>query len=129
MTTTDMIVPSENDLKTYFFVVFGYLDGLIPIRSFAEKNNENSKPIDNIWVQAGDDVLHKAQEFACLANERHAAFYVIPGVARQIGQAKSCDILQMQTLLIDIDDGNTEEKLTLLEQALGEATLIVESGG
>lgn len=35
----------------------------------------------------------------------------------------------MQTLLIDIDAGDTESKLTNLTAALGEPTMVVESGG
>ncbi len=122
------ISPTKDDLQTYFYVVFCYLEGLIPLRSFAEKNNVYRKP-HNIWIKADDDMASKALSFALLANQKQMAFYVIPGTVKSSGQAGKADIKQMQVLLIDIDSGNTEDKLILLSKTLGEPTLIIESGG
>ncbi|MCC8368860.1 MAG: hypothetical protein LN573_02105 [Rickettsia endosymbiont of Oxypoda opaca] len=123
------ILPVKDDIKAYFWMVFGYLDGLIPLRSFQEKGGANHKPPANSWIDCDDDKAVKAFNFAMAANQRQTAFYVIPGVVAEHGQASSGDILQMQVLLIDIDDGDTESKLASLEQALGKATMVVESGG
>ncbi|CAG7667811.1 unnamed protein product [Allacma fusca] len=104
-------------------------EDLVAFRSFPEKGNDNSKPLNNIWVKRDENFINKALEYANLANQRKTAFYVIPGIVATEGKAGSADIIEMQTLLVDIDEGNTEEKLTILESTLGEATLIVESGG
>ncbi|WP_342257123.1 AAA family ATPase [Rickettsia endosymbiont of Aspidapion aeneum] len=123
------ILPVKDDIKGYFWLVFGYLDGLIPLRSFAEKGGASHKPPANIWIEANDDMAVNALNFAMTTNQRQTAFYVIPGVVENTGEAGSINIKQMQVLLIDIDDGDTESKLALLENALGKASMVVESGG
>ena len=136
LNTEDCLLPSKSDIQTFVFVLFGYCDGLIACRSFAEKtcNRDNSKVSEklapkNIWIGADEVMAVNAYEFAKLSNQAQAACYVIPGTVKASGQAKSSDILQMQALLIDIDTGNTEEKLEWLSETIGEPTLIVESGG
>lgn len=84
-----MIIPSEDDLKTYFHVAFSSLSGFIPFRSFAEKGNKYSKPIRNTWIEADDDVVGNALNFANMANQRQVAFYVIPGTVANTGVAGS----------------------------------------
>ena len=44
------ILPIKDDIQTYFWVVFGYLDRLIHLRSFAEKGNSSNKQSTNIWI-------------------------------------------------------------------------------
>jgi RecA-family ATPase len=123
------ICSNEDDLRTFMHVVFGGCSGLVPLRSFAEYGNNHSKPVSNAWISADDEMAGKALNFAEAANRRQAAFYVIPGTVNKVGQAGSLDVMQMQVLLIDIDDGDTEAKLKDLTAAIGEPTLIVESGG
>lgn len=122
-------VSSQDALLTFMHVVFGYLDGFIPMRSFVEKGNKNSKPPSNTWVKADDEMIEAALSFANLANQGQSAFYVIPGVVANSGEASSAHVKQMQVLLIDIDDGDTKDKLLKLSAVLGEPTLVVESGG
>ena len=122
-------IPSKEDLLIFMHVVFGYLDGFIPLRSFAEKGNQNSRPPTNVWVKADDEMTKAALSFANAANQRQSACYVIPGVVTNVSEASSSHVKQMQVLLIDIDDGDTEGKLLKLSSVLGEPTLIVESGG
>jgi hypothetical protein len=126
---TTKITLLESDLKIYFWVVFGYSSGLIPLRSFPEKGNPDSRPITNAWVPADDHVHGKVLSFANAANSRKAAFYVIPGTVSNRDQASSADVMEMQVLLIDIDEGNTESKLLEMTAAIGEPTMVVESGG
>ncbi len=127
LNTENQLLPSKSDIQVFFFVLFSYCDGLIACRSFVEKtcNSDNSKipqklPPRNIWIGADEVMAINAYEFAKLSNQVQAACYVIPGTVKISGQAKSSDILQMQALLIDIDTGNTEEKLELLSKTLGE---------
>jgi hypothetical protein len=129
MTEIDKAVPLRNDLQAYFYVVFSYLNGFIPLRSFPEKGNPDSRPITNAWVTADDHVLSEALAFANAANSRKAAFYVIPGTVSNTDQASSSDVMEMQVLLIDIDEGDTESKLLEMTAAIGEPTMVVESGG
>lgn len=124
-----MLQQSQDYLKTYFYVVFGYLEGFVPFRSFSEKGNSNRRPPSNIWVKADDHIVEEALKFAKLTNQRSTAFYVIPGTVGKVGVACSQDVMQMQTLLIDIDEGDTDHKLAELTATIGEPTMVVESGG
>lgn len=123
------INPSLEDIKIFSHVVFGWSSGLIPCRSFPEKGTNRSTAPHNIWIEANDDMAINIYEFAMIASRANAGCYVIPGTVRKHGQASSHNIMQMQTLLIDIDNGDTEEKLRILRQSIGEPTLVVESGG
>jgi len=120
---------NKNYLKTFFHVVFSSCSGLIPCRSFTEKGNKHQKAPHNTWIEANDDFITNATDFANLANREKMAFYVIPGTVLKEGQAGSRHVIEMQTLLVDIDTGNTEKKLGILSSKLGTPTMIVESGG
>ena len=122
------ISPDREDIAVYLDMVFGYCDGLIPCRSFAEKGADSAKPPQNIWISA-DAAIDKMLDFANRASRQKAACYVIPGTVEKNGQAKGADIKQMQVVLVDIDTGNTNEKLATLTAHLPEPTMIVESGG
>ncbi|PCJ29622.1 MAG: hypothetical protein COA94_01080 [Rickettsiales bacterium] len=122
-------LPQRDQLQTFFYVLFGYSEGLIPCRSFPESGTDNSQRPHNIWIDADELVMDKAVTFAKWTAREKVAFYVIPGIVSKQGQAGSDDIQQMQVLLIDIDSGDTEEKLKTLTSAIGQPTMIVESGG
>jgi hypothetical protein len=47
----------------------------------------------------------------------------------ETGQARAADVLQMQSLVVDLDSGDIPAKLDHLLHHLGRPTLIVESGG
>src|SRR5687768_2364010 len=123
------VVPSKNDIQAYFYTVFGHLGGFIPLRSFAEKGNEDTVPVPCAWVVTDDEMTTKALTFARTANKRNAAFYVIPGTVGKVGQAGSTHVTEMQVLLIDIDEGDTECKLLEMTAAIGKPSMVVESGG
>ncbi|PCJ28758.1 MAG: hypothetical protein COA94_03465 [Rickettsiales bacterium] len=122
-------LPQRDQLQTFFYVLFGYSEGLIPCRSFPESGTDNSQRPHNIWIDADELVMDKVVTFAKWTAREKVAFYVIPGIVSKQGQAGSDDIEQMQVLLIDIDSGDTEEKLKILTHAMGQPTMIVESGG
>ena len=122
------IVSSKEDIKIYCWVLFSYLSGLVPLRSFHEQGGYAKPPICN-WVDADDEIYDKVFNFAKTINQKQMGCYAIPAVVERAGQAKSCDTKQMQVLLIDLDNGDIANKLARLESALGEATLIVESCG
>ncbi len=130
--------PDAAQIATFLDVVFGYCEGLIPVRGLADKdqgkdgNPHGSQPSQrphNIWIDADDTALEKLAIFATWASREGAAVYVIPGTVAEPGRAKSADVLQMQAIIVDLDTGDIPAKLDHLVQHLGQPTLIVESGG
>lgn len=105
------ILPVKDAIRAYCWVVFGYLDGLIPLRSFSEKGGGNNKPPNCFWIDADDKTIDKVFDFAEFAHRKRSGCYVIPAVVEKIGQAKSIDIKQMQVLLIDLDNGDIAKPL------------------
>jgi hypothetical protein len=110
-------------------VVFGYCDGLIPVRSFIDKGQGIDGRPHNIWIEAEAGVAGKMATFATWASREGAAVYVIPGTVAAVGQAKAAEILQMQAVVVDIDSGDIAAKRAHLERHLGPPTMVVESGG
>jgi len=121
--------PDPEQIARFMEVVFGYCDGLIPVRSFIDKGQGIDGRPHNIWIEADGAVADKMATFANWAAREGAAVYVIPGTVAAPGQAKSADILQMQTVVVDIDTGDIAAKRAHLERHLGPPTMVVESGG
>lgn len=121
--------PDPEQIAQFMEVVFGYCDGLIPVRSFIDKGQGFDGRPHNIWIDAGDTVTDKMATFANWAAREGAAVYVIPGTVGAPGQAKAGDILQMQAVVVDIDTGDIAAKRAHLERHLGPPTMVVESGG
>ncbi len=69
--------------------MFGYCDGLIPIRSFIDKGQGFDGRPHNIWINADDSVTDKMTTFANWAAREGAAVYVIPGTVDAPGQASA----------------------------------------
>jgi len=125
----DKLSPSFDDIKIFIHVLFSGCSGYIPCRSFAEKGIDKFNKPHNVWFEADDARIDNCHRFTKQAGGRHMGCFVIPGTVNKAGQAGSNDIIEMQALLIDIDEGDTEEKLNILTDTLGQPTLIVESGG
>jgi hypothetical protein len=121
--------PDPAQIGVFLDVVFGYCEGWIPFRGFIDKGQGFDGRPHNIWVEADDAVGEKAVNFAAWAAREGAAFYVVPGTVAEFGRAKSADIRQMQTVVVDLDAGDITAKLDHLLRHLSEPTLIVESGG
>lgn len=121
--------PDPDQIAQFMEVVFGYCDGLIPVRSFIDKGQGFDGRPHNIWIEADRLVAEKMATFANWAGREGAAVYVIPGTVIAKGQAKAADILQMQTVVVDIDTGDIAAKRIHLERHLGPPTMVVESGG
>jgi len=121
--------PDPEQIAQFMEVVFGYCDGLIPVRSFIDKGQGIDGRPHNIWIDAQEAVAAKMATFATWATREGAAVYVIPGTVAAPGQAKAADILQMQTVVVDIDSGDIAAKRAHLERHLGPASMVVESGG
>ena len=123
------VEPDTAQIETFLDVVFGYCEGLIPIRSFVDKGQGKEGRPHNNWIDADAIAPGKLATFAHWAWREWAAVYVIPGTVAAAGQAKSADVLQMQALVVDLDAGDIPAKLDHLLRHLGQPTLIIESGG
>ena len=121
--------PDPEQIAQFMEVVFGYCDGLIPVRSFIDKGQGIDGRPHNIWIEAAAGVAGKMATFATWASREGAAVYVIPGTVAAPGQAKAAEILQMQTVVVDIDAGDIAAKRAHLERHLGPPSMVVESGG
>lgn len=121
--------PDPAQIAQFMQVVFGYCDGLIPVRSFIDKGQGIDGRPHNIWLEADQAAPEKMATFATWASREGAAVYVIPGTVAAPGQAKAAEILQMQTVVVDLDTGDIASKRAHLDPHLGAPTMVVESGG
>jgi hypothetical protein len=121
--------PDPEQIAQFMDVVFSYCDGLIPVRSFIDKGQGIDGRPHNIWIEANTATAKKMATFATWAWREGAAVYVIPGTVAAPGQAKAAEILQMQSVVVDIDSGDIATKRAHLERHLGQPTIVVESGG
>jgi AAA domain len=121
--------PDPAQIATFMDVVFGYCDGLIPVRSFIDKGQGIDGRPHNIWLEANSETPDKMETFANWASKEGAAVYVIPGTVTETGQAKAVDVLQMQALVVDLDTGDIAAKRAHLDAHLGSPTMVVQSGG
>ena len=121
--------PDPEQIAQFMEVVFGYCDGLIPVRSFIDKGQGIDGRPHNIWIEASENTTDKMTTFSNWASREGAAVYVIPGTVAAAGQAKAAEVLQMQAVVVDIDNGDIAAKRAHLERHLGPPTMVVESGG
>lgn len=116
-------------MAIFLEVVFGYCDGLIPVRGFVDQGQSLDTRPHNIWIPADATAVELLAAYATWAGREGSAVYVIPGTVEAHGQARAEHVRQMQAAVVDLDSGDVEAKLAHLLQHLGAATLIVESGG
>ncbi len=121
--------PDPDQIASFMEVVFGYCEGLIPVRSFIDKGQGIDGRPHNIWLEADETAPEKMATFANWAAREGAAVYVIPGAVAESGQARAADVAQMQAVVVDIDSGDIAAKRAHLERHLGPPTMVVESGG
>ncbi|MDO5703456.1 MAG: AAA family ATPase [Paracoccus sp. (in: a-proteobacteria)] len=123
------VEPDASQIACFVDVVFGYCEGLIPVRGFVDKGQGKDGRPHNIWIEADATAPEKLATFAGWAAREGAAVYVIPGTVTETGQARAADVMQMQSIVVDLDSGDIPAKLDHLVHHLGRPTLIVESGG
>ena len=123
------IEPDPAQLGIFLDVVFGYCEGLIPVRGFVDKGQGRDGKPNNIWIEADASAFDKLKTFATWAWREGAALYVIPGTVAAQGQARAHEVSQMQAIVVDLDAGDIIAKLAHLVHHLGTPTLVVESGG
>ena len=123
------VEPDAAQLGVFLDVVFGYCEGLIPVRGFVDKGQGRDGKPNNIWIDADGSAFDKLKTFATWAWREGAALYVIPGTVMAQGQARAHEVVQMQAIVVDLDAGDILAKLVHLVRHLGTPTLVVESGG
>ena len=123
------VEPDADQLNVFLDVVFGYCEGLIPVRGFVDKGQGRDGKPNNIWIEADASAFDKLKTFATWAWREGAALYVIPGTVAAQGQARAHEVVQMQAVVVDLDAGDILAKLAHLVRHLGTPTLVVESGG
>ena len=128
-TAAGPIAPDIEQIAAFLDVAFGYCDGLIPVRGFVDQGQDLDTKPHNIWVPADRHAAASLSAYATWATREGSAVYVIPGTVAEQGQARAEHVLQMQTVVVDLDAGDITAKLAHLVHHLGGPTLLVESGG
>ena len=123
------VAPDNAQIALFAETVFGWCDGFIPLRGIAEKGLDRQPAPENTWCPADQDAGRSLAQFAQRVLETGHAAYVIPGTVAAKGQARAADVLQMQAVVVDLDDGDIAAVSAHLQQHLGQPTLVVESGG
>lgn len=122
----DLVVEPQS-IRTYCDVLFGYLDGFVPIRLLSESGTPNQKPrleFPNTAVAAD-----RLNALATEAAERQRGVFVVPGTVASPGSAKARDVVQTGVILVDLDHGDISAKFDHLVRHLGLPSLEVASGG
>lgn len=121
--------PDAGQIGRYLEMVFGHCEGLIPVRGIGEKGHGEQARPRNVWLPADSRALNPVHDFACSAVQSGLAVFVVPGTVAEAGQAGASDVQQMQTILVDLDQGDIGAKRDHLARSLGEPSLEIASGG
>jgi P4 family phage/plasmid primase-like protien len=123
------IAPDPAAIARYLDVVFGYLDGYVPLRVISEKGTKERRPIEK-YARADDPALvTMTLEQARYGHANKMAVYVVPGVVAAAGRAHTDDVVASGVLLVDLDVGDVDAKRDYLARHLGRPTLEIASGG
>ena len=122
------VQPDWDTIETFCEIVFGYATGFAPIRILPEKGGPDRKPLTPFEPANGRlaSALFRHAEHAA---ETRTALYVVPGTVTEPGRAGARDIVQLTTVLVDLDHGDIEAKRAQLVDHLGAPSLEVASGG
>jgi putative DNA primase/helicase len=109
-------------------VVFGYTEGLVPVRLLSEKDTASGAP----WIetQAADRAL--AASLAASARRAETAgraLFAVPATIAQGTSARREDLAETAVIMVDLDTGPIAAKRDHLVSWLGAPTLEVASGG
>jgi P4 family phage/plasmid primase-like protien len=115
-------------VAAYAEALFGYCEGFIAVRALAEKGGPDRAP-HTPFLPADGELAAKLAVQAQWAAEAGMALYVIPGTVAAPGEARAEHVVQMQTVLVDLDHGDIAAKREHLLLHLGAPSLEVASGG
>jgi hypothetical protein len=117
--------PDVADAIRYIGALFPE-QGLVHLRAVAEPRD--GRPATNHHYQLDSSFADTIEGFLdyCAAESRAA--YILPGYVKAGGTHKDA-VDKLWSILVDLDKGDTTAALAQLEEAIGPATVIVESGG
>ena len=86
--------PEPAQIAVFLDVVFGYCEGLIPLRGFIDKGQGSDGKPHNIWIEAdADAALDEAGNFARVGGAREAPPSMSSRArSRTHGQAEAADV-------------------------------------
>lgn len=130
---------NRDDLAAYLDFIFGYIeaDGLcVALRGTGEKGTDGEgsfvEPIIVPMPTSSFDVDRIFGHIQRWSQYGRASFIVpaaIDGSALSDKHATEDRVKLLTTIVVDIDKGNTAEKLAYAQRRLGEASMVVFSGG
>lgn len=109
-------------------VLFNYCEGWVAVREFPEKGGAHRLP-NTPFFAANSDIAAKLAIEANTAAKARLALYVVAGTVSAPGRAKAEDVIAMQVVLVDLDQGDIAIKREHLVHHLGPPSLEVASGG
>ncbi len=129
--TMDQAPPIKIDpdmIACHVDLLFGGTTGFVPVRILKEKNGsevKNRLPFEPV----APDLASRVSRLAARAATTGAGTFVVPGTVIAQGRARVSDVVQMTCLLVDLDKGDIAAARRHLEAHLGQASMVVNSGG
>ena len=114
-------------IATFVDIVFGYLDGPVPVRLLAETGTPAQPP--KAFTRPSSSLARDLIAPAEAAGRSSRAVYVVPGTVNPGSSGKAEDIKGTGVVLVDLDDGDINKKRAHLEHHLCRASMVVASGG
>lgn len=128
MPNPQRIQPDHAMVARFADVVFGYCDGLAPVRALPEKGAPDA-PSHTPFLPSDHEFADKLALQADWAAGAGMALFVVPGTVLSAADARAESVVQTQVVLVDLDNGDIGAKRDHLVQHLGAPTLEVASGG
>jgi hypothetical protein len=126
--SNDGLVPNTDAIKTFLGVLFDGCDGWVAVREFSEKGNPQ-KPPRTPFFKADTMVADHLVGEAKRAADAGMGLYIVPGIVAGEGKAKADDVISIQTVLVDLDQGDVQAHRQHLIDHIGPPSLEVASGG
>lgn len=122
--------PDRGMIEVFADVVFGYVEGVVPVRILIEKGSAVSDATPWTETLGADARLGtRLRSLAGKAARAGRALYVVPATLREPGRATADNIGETAVVVVDLDAGDIPAKRAFLEKHLGAPSLVVASGG
>ncbi len=122
------LAPDARMIAVFAASLFDSSEGWVAVRAFPEKGDASRLP-STPFLPAGADLGARLIEEVEKATRKGLAVYVVPGTVVAVGKAKAADVVAIETILVDLDQGDIAAKREHLVHHLGPPSLEVTSGG